>query len=100
MNIKKSNSPQEDKYNKYIFNPKGNNNQILSIGKTNLFSQSFQPKSLLNNKNINSPLFENNLIKENSNSYNFTNQNLNLISIAGLIQEEENLTQALKKEII
>ena len=100
MNIKKSNSPQEDKYNKYIFNPKGNNNQILSIGKTNLFSQSFQPKSLLNNKNIYSPLFENNLIKENSNSYNFTNQNLNLISIAGLIQEEENLTQALKKEII
>ena len=94
MNFQKFQSPIEEKYKNHNFNFKGNYPQISSTGNTNLLSQSSQPKSL------NSSQFTNNLIKENQNSIISTNQNLNPISIAELIQEKENLSQALKKEII
>ena len=94
MNFQKFQSPREEKYKNHNFNFKGNYPQISSTGNTNLLSQSSQPKSL------NSSQFTNNLIKENQNSIISTNQNLNPISIAELIQEKENLSQALKKEII
>ena len=94
MNFQKFQSPRREKYNNHNFNFKGNYPQISSTGNTNLLSQSNQPKSL------NSSQFSNNLIKENQNSIISTNQNLNPISVAELIQEKENLSQALKKEII
>ena len=94
MNFQKFQSPREEKYKNHNFNFKGNYPQISSTGNTNLLSQSNQPKSL------NSSQFSNNLIKENQNSIISTNQNLNPISVAELIQEKENLSQALKKEII
>ena len=94
MNFQKFQSPREEKYKNHNFNFKGNYPQISSTGNTNLLSQSNQPKS------SNSSQFSNTLIKENQNSIISTNQNLNPISIAELIQEKENLSQALKKEII
>ena len=85
MNFQNLQSPVEDKYKNFHLTP--------NIEKTNLFPPN----------EINSPLLiENNLIEENQNPNNINNnmKNMNPISIASLIQENENLSRALKKEII
>ena len=109
MNIQNLQSPpDDDRYNNLLIKNKGNETQLSNDERVNLFPQLNQLE-ILDNENLNSNIISsknsnNNLININQNS-NINNNNSNLIetdpiSIAKIIQEKDNLSRALKKEII
>ena len=109
MNIQNLQSPpDDDRYNNFLINNKGNETKLSNDERTNLYPQLNQLEIIdnenLNNNIISSKNNNNNLININQNS-NINNNNNNIIetdpiSIAKIIQEKDNLSRALKKEII
>ena len=130
MNIQNLQSPPDYRYNNFLMNSKEDNQQISSNKrKPNLF-QNLEQLELTNSEDLSnkmkSPLnydINNNLLNSNPNQNQFLtfsqnqtsnnekdNNNLvdsnnevidsSPISIAKLIQEKENLSRALKKEIL
>ena len=95
MNIQNLQSPPDDRYNNYFINSKGNDTQISSIEKTNLFPQ-LKQMEIPDNEDLNNKIITQNNFNNNSNNMIDTSP----ISFAKLLQEKENLSRALKNEII
>ena len=102
MNFQNLQSPPDDRYGRYsnyFLNSKGNETNLSNIEKTNLFPQSNQIE-MPDSEDLNNKIITQNNIN-NNNKINDNNVIDNSpISLAKLIQEKENLSHALKKEII
>ena len=102
MNFQNLQSPPDDRYDRYsnyFLNSKGNETKLSNIEKTNLFPQSNQIE-MPDNEDLNNKIITQNNIN-NNNKINDNNViDSSPISLAELMQEKENLSRALKKEII